>query len=137
MDYNLQQPYPPVVYSNFNTSPNPYLAPQQPRFQLQPAFTAAWVKGEEGAKNYVLQPGATAWLLDQDDDRTFYMKYVDQTGRPVIKKGRYTFDEPIQNQSTEYATKADLDIFSKKIDELREEIDGLSIKKAKKKGEDE
>ena len=73
MDYNLQQPYPPVVYSNFNTSPNPYLAPQQPRFQLQPAFTAAWVKGEEGAKNYVLQPGATAWLLDQDDDRTFYM----------------------------------------------------------------
>ena len=81
--------------------------------------------------------GTAAWLLDQDDDSVFYMKFIDQTGRPVIKKGRYSFDELEQTQNTEYATKADLDIFSKAIADLREEIDGLSIKKAKKKGGDE
>lgn len=129
MDYGLQQPYPPTFTQNVQ----PIYYQQRP----QPSVLAGWVKGEEGAKNYVVPMGAAAWLLDQDDSTVFYMKYIDQTGRPVVKKGHYTFDEPVQSQNTEYATKADLDIFSKAIADLREEIDGLSIKKAKKKGEDE
>lgn len=127
-------------YSYTHTYPNTFTQNVQPVYyqpRPQPSILAGWVKGEEGAKNFVVPMGTAAWLLDQDDDSVFYMKFIDQTGRPVIKKGRYSFDEIEQTQNTEYATKADLDIFSKAIADLREEIDGLSIKKAKKKGEDE
>ena len=70
MDYGLQQPYPPTFTQNVQ----PIYYQQRP----QPSVLAGWVKGEEGAKNYVVPMGAAAWLLDQDDSTVFYMKYIDQ-----------------------------------------------------------
>ena len=61
--YQMQQP---VMPSYFNTN----YAPPMPQMQQQtPAANVTWiyVNGWDGARNQIVQPGQTAWMMDNND----------------------------------------------------------------------
>lgn len=101
-----------------------------------------WVQGEAAAKSWCVQPGATVALWDSES-QTIYLKSADASGLPSMKVLDYTVrdaqkpQESISTAKAEYVTKTDLDAVLEQINDLREEIDSLSIRKSKKKGDDE
>lgn len=62
---------------------------EQQRQQYQPQFPAQnvnWIQvaGIEGAKNQIVQPGQTAWMMDNNSP-VFYVKSVDGMGSATLK----------------------------------------------------
>ena len=57
--YQMQQP---VIPSYFNTN----YAPPMPQMQQTSAANVTWiyVNGWDGARNQIVQPGQTAWMMD-------------------------------------------------------------------------
>ena len=115
MPYNPYQPYAPFpqpTYGNF-----------QPQPQSQPANnTYAFVNGIEGAKSYPMQPNQTVMLMDSDDPLV-YMKQSNAMGQATLKYFRLveTSEGELRGKGkpeAEYATKADLEALSKRLDEL-------------------
>lgn len=96
--------------SNFNSYQSPYLnglgnyqnapMPMQPQQQVQQAPTqnVSWipVNGIEGAKNHIVQPSQTAWLMDNNESK-FYVKSADSLGVTTLKA--YQFNEIDVNSS--------------------------------------
>ena len=121
-------------YSNpFSTLYAPYLS--QPYPQTAPQFNIGWTQGEVGAKQHYVPPNSTTVLFDGDDPNVFYWKSTDSSGMPTIRIADYTFRDSGQINTT-YVSKDDLEDLKKQIQELKEDIDGLSIKRSKKKEED-
>lgn len=75
----LQQP------NNMNFGPtygqNSY-APPQTAMPMQP-FQQIFVQGEAGARAYQLPPGCNFGILWDAESSTFYIKRIDQNGRPM------------------------------------------------------
>lgn len=74
--------YFPQAYGNFNMPQMPQAAP------VQQNTSPIWVQGEAGAKSYIVAPGSSLILMDSEGD-FFYMKAVDVSGMPTLRKFEY------------------------------------------------
>lgn len=119
---------------------------QQPAQNQQPEQNGMiWIQGGiNGAKNYIVAPNVTIPLWDSEEP-IIYLKSSDSTGRPTIKILDYTIRGEKQNEenNTEtvkarpaeemYATKDDIALIRKELDQFRSKIDSLSSYKKDKR----
>ena len=117
--------YYPTQNNAFPTQPN--IGQNQPN--AQSALT--WVQGEGAAKSYLVAPGCTVALFD-NESQTIYIKSADASGMPSMRVLDYTFRESTaQNKNippqSDYVTKDELS-------SLKEEIDSLKAKFEDTKG---
>lgn len=129
MAYNNYFPagYQPMQY---------YPQNQQMNMQAQPQQNATgliWVQGEGAAKSYLVAPGNTVALFD-NESQTIYIKSADASGMPSIKILDYTFrDSAPQNKNistqSDYATKEDVSLLKDEIDSLRAKFGEMEGKK--------
>lgn len=118
------------------TYPQMYYTPQyQPVTQQQTQMNSnlIWVQGEAGAKSYLVAPNTTVQLWDSEA-QTIYLKSADASGMPSMKIIDYTIRdlspskpsisaEKNTNTSTqEYATRAELEALTARLDALKTEI---------------
>lgn len=84
---------------------------------LRPASNIQYVQGEAGAKGFYVDKSYTMLLMDSEEQK-FYIKSVDATGIPKMKK--YRFEEIIEPESEkiEYITKKDFEDFKKEIKDI-------------------
>ena len=135
---------------------NNYLNPMNP-YQMQPNYFNAnyqlqqmpnygaqarhsnvdwvYVNGLQGAREQIVQPGCTAWMMDNNDPIIYY-KAVDQMGQPTLKAYRLNEMEPqsaVQSQPTPqmdlsmFATREDVAAIGAKVDKLIAEIGGMNV----------
>lgn len=97
----------------------PQVQPQQPQAGGQ---SMVWVSGEAEAMAYLVAPNSAVALWDSNSP-TIYLKQADASGKPSIKvydlvertSGARTAQAP---QGVEFATKADLEALSARVDAL-------------------
>lgn len=135
---------------------NNYLNPMNP-YQMQPNYFNAnyqppqmqnygaqarqsnvdwvYVNGLQGAREQIVQPGCTAWMMDNNEPMIYY-KAVDQMGQPTLKAYRLNELEPqsaVQSQSAPqmdlsmFATREDVAAIGAKVDKLLAEIGGMNV----------
>ena len=88
-----------------------------------------WIQGGlDGAKAYAnVQPGVPVALWDSDE-KTIYIKSLDQTGKPQITILDYSerdVEQKTNTQSVEYATKDQFDNMNSKYSSLSDQIGKL------------
>lgn len=135
---------------------NNYLNPMNP-YQMQPNYFNAnyqppqiqnygaqarqsnvdwvYVNGLQGAREQIVQPGCTAWMMDNNEPMIYY-KAVDQMGQPTLKAYRLTELEPQgpapaqpapQMDLSMFATREDVAAIGAKVDKLISEIGGMNV----------
>ena len=135
---------------------NNYLNPMNP-YQMQPNYFNAnyqppqmqnygaqarqsnvdwvYVNGLQGAREQIVQPGCTAWMMDNNEPMIYY-KAVDQMGQPTLKAYRLNELEPqsaVQSQPAPqmdlsmFATREDVEAIGAKVDKLIAEIGGMNV----------
>ena len=124
--YQIQQP---VMPSYFNTN----YAPPMPQMQQQqtPAANVTWiyVNGWDGARNQIVQPGQTAWMMDNNDP-VIYIKAVDSMGSANLRAFKLTeiYQQGASQTPTEdgkYAMAADMTMANERIGRLESALNGL------------
>ena len=94
-----------------------------------------YVNGLQGAREQIVQPGCTAWMMDNNDPLIYY-KAVDQMGQPTLKAYRLNELEPqsaVQSQPAPqmdlsmFATREDVAAIGAKVDKLIAEIGGMNV----------
>jgi hypothetical protein len=127
MAYNNYYPagYQPMYYPQAQQMQNNQMTQQQNTSQL------IWVQGEGAAKSYLVAPGCTVALFD-NESQTIYIKSADASGMPSMRILDYTFrDNTAQGKrglaESDFATKEDVSL-------IREEIDSLKAKFEDMKG---
>ena len=96
--------------------------------QATPTTNVNWIQvaGIEGARNQIVQPGHTAWMMDNNNP-VFYVKSVDGMGSATFKA--FQFAEiapealnPVQNQQNtqnpEYVTREEFNAFLERIGDI-------------------
>lgn len=96
--------------------------------QPAPTSNVNWIQvaGIEGARNQIVQPGHTAWMMDNNSP-VFYVKSVDGMGSATFKV--FQFAEiapealnPVQNQqntpSTDYVTRAEFNALLERLGDV-------------------
>ena len=79
--------------------------------------------GLEGAKNYPVTPGYTAWLLDEEN-KQFFAKSIGANGVPTVRE--FDYSEKTQQMPTssdefsKYATKEDIEYLKNEIRKLHD-----------------
>lgn len=126
-------PYPMQPnYFNANYQP-PQMFGQQPAQARQSNVDWVYVNGFQGAREQIVQPGCTAWMMDNNDPLIYY-KAVDQMGQPTLKAYRLTELEqqcatPVQTvpqmDLSMFATRDDVAAIGAKVDKLLSEIGGF------------
>ena len=133
-----------MAYNGFPATYQPmFYQPQyQPQFQQQTPTQPApaqqniiWVQGEAAARGYLMAPNTTLPLWDSESN-TIFLKTTDAAGMPSMKVLDYTIRDttpanaPVAasaaqgNNSPAYATKADVDALTARIDALSAEVNG-------------
>ena len=133
-----------MAYNGFPATYQPmFYQPQyQPQFQQQAPTQPApaqqniiWVQGEAAARGYLMAPNTTLPLWDSESN-TIFLKTTDAAGMPSMKVLDYTIRDttpanaPVAasaaqgNNSPAYATKADVDALTARIDALSAEVNG-------------
>lgn len=133
-----------MAYNGFTATYQPmFYQPQyQPQFQQQTPTQPApaqqniiWVQGEAAARGYLMAPNTTLPLWDSESN-TIFLKTTDAAGMPSMKVLDYTIRDttpanaPVAasaaqgNNSPAYATKADVDALTARIDALSAEVNG-------------
>lgn len=125
--YPYQQPPSGGMPNYFNTNyqpPTPTPAPAQ-------ASNVTWiyVNGWDGARGQIVQPGQTAWMMDNNDP-VIYIKAVDGLGSATLRGFRL---EEITQQGlggatpgdARYATATDLTAATERISRLESVLGGL------------
>ena len=76
--------------------------------------------GLEGAKNYPVTPGYTAWLLDEEN-KQFFIKSIGANGVPNVREFNYSEKAPQASvgDPSKYATKEDIDKIYQELRKLR------------------
>lgn len=105
-----------------------YSGQSQPVQQPVPTSNVNWIQvaGIEGARNQIVQPGHTAWMMDNNSP-VFYIKSVDGMGSATFKV--FQFAEiapetlnPVQNQqntpSTDYVTRAEFNALLERLGDV-------------------
>ena len=118
MAYNSYFPvgYQPMqMYQQAQQMPQPQ--PQQNTNSL------IWVQGEGAAKSYLVAPGNTVALFD-NESQTIYIKSADASGMPSMRVLDYTFRESTPQKAnnsplSDYATKEDVSLIREELDALR------------------
>jgi hypothetical protein len=94
--------------------------PQMPGTQMslanqpqQQASSLIWVQGEGAAKSYLVAPGCTVALFD-NESQTIYIKSADASGMPSMRILDYTFrDSAPQGKAvlaeSDFAKQSDVD----------------------------
>ena len=78
--------------------------------------------GIEGAKNQIVQPGQTAWMMDNNSP-VFYVKSVDGMGSATFKAFRFEEISPDcmapqpQQAQPDYVTRAEFEDLLRKLGE--------------------
>lgn len=96
-----------------------------------PTSNVNWIQvaGIEGARNQIVQPGHTAWMMDNNNP-TFYVKSVDGMGSATFKAFRFIEIQPeaprmAENQNNsvnaDYVTRKEFDALLKRLGELPDE----------------
>ena len=93
-----------------------------------PTTNVNWIQvaGIEGARNQIVQPGHTAWMMDNNSP-VFYVKSVDGMGSATFKV--FQFAEiapeslnPVQNQqntpSTDFVTRAEFNALLERLGDV-------------------
>lgn len=133
-----------MAYNGFPATYQPmFYQPQyQPQYQQQTPTQPApaqqniiWVQGEAAARGYLMAPNTTLPLWDSESN-TIFLKTTDAAGMPSMKVLDYTIRDttpanaPVAasaaqgNNSPAYATKADVDALTARIDALSAEVNG-------------
>lgn len=97
----------------------------QPQQAQAPTSNVNWIQvaGIEGARNQIVQPGHTAWMMDNNSP-VFYVKSVDGMGSATFKV--FQFAEiapealnPVQNQqntaNSDYVTRAEFNALLERL----------------------
>lgn len=128
--------YYPANYSPFYPV---QASPQMPQQNQQASGNGpTWIQGGEStAKAWYVPPGGTVDLWDSEEN-VIYLKTVDLSGKPTLKYIDYVVRDQQNPQNAEqakvdYATREELAALSRSIKDLRDEVDGLSIRRPKKK----
>ena len=121
MAYN----YYPTTYQMPTYYPTQIQSQQANSFQNGTSSQLIWVQGEGAAKSYLVAPGCTVALFD-NESQTIYIKSADASGMPSMKILDYTFRNSTPQKAefspvSDYATKEDVSL-------IREEIDSLKAK---------
>lgn len=101
---------------------------QQPQ---APTSNVNWIQvaGIEGARNQIVQPGHTAWMMDNNSP-IFYVKSVDGMGSATFKAFQFMEIQPeaprmAENQNNsvnaDYVTRKEFDALLKRLGELPDE----------------
>lgn len=96
-----------------------------------PTSNVNWIQvaGIEGARNQIVQPGHTAWMMDNNNP-IFYVKSVDGMGSATFKAFQFMEIQPeahrmAENQNdsanTDYVTRKEFDALLKRLGELPDE----------------
>lgn len=112
--------------------------PQQQTQQQSQQGGKIWVIGEAGAKSYLVAPNSTVDLWDSEAP-VIYLKSADASGMPSMKILDYTVRQsnanspvlpstPVDNNSINYATKAEIEGIEKEIAALRNRMDKITRK---------
>ena len=88
-----------------------------------------WVQGEGAAKSYLVAPGCTVALFD-NESQTIYIKSADASGMPSMKVLDYTFRDNASQKTgispqSNYATKDEVSLLKEEIDSLRAKFDDM------------
>ena len=103
----------------------------QPQQAQTPTSNVNWIQvaGIEGARNQIVQPGHTAWMMDNNSP-IFYVKSVDGMGSATFKAFQFIEIQPeatrtAENQNssanTDYVTRKEFDALLKRLGELPDE----------------
>lgn len=96
-----------------------------------PTSNVNWIQvaGIEGARNQIVQPGHTAWMMDNNNP-IFYVKSVDGMGSATFKAFQFIEIQPeahrmAENQNNnangDYVTRKEFDALLKRLGELPDE----------------
>lgn len=131
--------YFPVNYQPMQMyQPQQMAQPQQAQgnsFQNGTSSQLIWVQGEGAAKSYLVAPGSTVALFD-NESQTIYIKTADASGMPSMRVLDYTFrdSKPQSKQilsENDYATKDDVLLLKDEINALRAKFDDMEGSKKK------
>lgn len=127
----------------YQMPPQPQVQPiQQPQQDIVEIGKPIWVQGEAGANAYPVAPGKTAWMMDSESNK-FYIKTVDQNGRPM-PLDRYIFTKEMesrqQSQNNDaYVLRTEVDEIinrmRRQIEDLTRRIESISPKEDTEHGE--
>lgn len=121
--------YQPYQYPYQERQYSPYTQGNQGNFvnynqpqNAQPVSNVTWVpvSGIQGARDHIVQPGNTAWLMD-NNDTVFYVKASDALGVTTLKAYRFSevgLDAPAEPQ---YVTREEFEALKKSIEEGKHE----------------
>lgn len=102
-------------YGGYNPFNNP--APNQQQQNTNDG-AITWVRGEAGAKAFLVAPNHTAQLWDSEA-QVIYLKSADASGMPSMKILDYTIREQNNsnqlNDKSDYVTKSDLEEFGNRL----------------------
>lgn len=138
MAYGFPYPQPPVPnYFNTNYMPQQMQPIQQPVQQTNSAQTnVSWiyVNGVQGARDHIVQPGQTAWMMDNNDPM-IHVKAVDSMGTATLKSFRLIEIDPQQTQQqtapqidvSQFATKDEIKAISDKLTQLENALGGINL----------
>lgn len=125
MAYN----YFPQNYQTPAYYPTQPQAQQGNSFQNGTSSQLTWVQGEGAAKSYLVAPGSTVALFD-NESQTIYIKSADASGMPSMRILDYTFRDSAPQKAdispqNNYATKEDVSLIREEIDALRAKFDDM------------
>ena len=132
---NTMNPY-QMQPNYFNAN---YQPPQIPNYGVQARHSNVYwvyVNGLQGAREQIVQPGCTAWMMDNNAARIYY-KSVNLAGQPtliyfdtgdVITDNGQTPAQPApQMDLSMFATREDVEAIGAKVDKLLAEIGGMNV----------
>lgn len=143
MAYNYPFPQPAVPgYFNANYMPHQPQMMQMPQ-QLPPQNSGAqsnvswiYVNGVQGARDHIVQPGQTAWMMDNNDP-VIHVKIVDNMGTATLKSFQLVEINPQQAQTqaapapqvdvSQFATKEEINAVSEKLAQLENALGGINV----------
>lgn len=136
MPYGYDYQQQPTGYFNTNYRP-PMPQPMQQMQPQQPVTNVNWiyVNGLAGARDHIVQPGQTAWMMDNNDP-IIYVKAVDSMGSAnlrafalqEIQPGTQAQEQPqaLQIDPNMFATREDIQRVEAKVDKLISDFGGVN-----------
>jgi hypothetical protein len=93
-----------------------------------------YVNGIQGARDHIVQPGQTAWMMDNNDPM-IHVKAVDSMGTATLKSFRLIEVDPQQTQQqsapqidvSQFATKDEIKAVSDKLTQLENALGGINL----------
>jgi hypothetical protein len=119
-------------YPQFGQNNSPAI-PQAQMSAAPPAQNVTWipVSGVQGAKDHIIQPGATAWLMD-NNDTVFYVKASDNLGVTSLKAFRFAEIGLEQTQMPQMSMDTSQYVQRAEFDELKARLEELTTSQVKR-----